>query len=113
MSASGHLGVRPPKKGIRSRIIFGGLAAAYLAELANKGTVWVNGERGHIFLPEIVSTKSQSGMPEHDTTLSHRVEAVLKMEIIPDQGLFAPELLRGHASKTKKMKALLGTSMNE
>jgi DNA (cytosine-5)-methyltransferase 1 len=44
-------GIEMPKKGLRVRIAVGGLAAAYLSELANYGTLWIEENDSLVFRP--------------------------------------------------------------
>jgi len=74
------LGVRPPNKGIRSRIVVGGLAAAYVAELANEGTNWVRRPDASLFLPEGLKLSTQVKKNEGGKTLLNRVKQVIDSE---------------------------------
>ncbi|MDB2497519.1 hypothetical protein N9X25_10275, partial [Verrucomicrobiales bacterium] len=50
-TANGSFGVEMPKKGLRVRIAIGGLAAAYLSELANRGTKWIEENKDLVYRP--------------------------------------------------------------
>ena len=74
---SDHYCIRQPRKGIRSRIILGGLASAYLAELTNTGLAWLSSKSARPYMPTGGRLPSVPKKPMPRDTLSQRVEAAI------------------------------------
>ena len=69
-----QINIKFPKKGIRLRIVLGGLGASYLAELANSGTEWGEMNPDHILKIDETIEITRRYAPR----LGDRLESVLE-----------------------------------